>query len=77
MKLNLNGKTSLTKMKSGRSGEMIQAFYKGFRVIDITAFYVNTVEIATTDSQCTRRQWIKPEDIVLVDLPEERMVYSD
>ena len=56
---------------------MIQAFYKGFRVVDITAFYVNTVEIATTDSQCTRRQWIKPEDIVLVDLPEERMVYSD
>ena len=56
---------------------MWQAFYNGFRVVDITAFYVNTVEVATTDSQCTRRQWICPEDIILVDLPEERTVYCD
>ena len=64
-------------MKSGRSGEMIQAFYNGFRITDIANFYVNTVELATTDSQITRRQWIRPEDIILVDLPEERQVYDD
>lgn len=56
---------------------MVQAFYNGFRVTDINAFSARTVEIATTDSQCTVRQWVCPEDIILVDLPEERTVYCD
>ena len=56
---------------------MVQAFYDGWRVNEVNQYDGNTVEISVAGSLYPTRIWTRPENIVLVDLPEERMVYDD
>ena len=56
---------------------MVQAFYKGWRVTEVNAFDQRTVEVAIYGSLYQTRVWVEPEEIIIVDLPEERVVYSD
>ena len=56
---------------------MVQAFYKGWRVTEVNQFDQRTVEVAVAGSLYPTRIWVEPENITVVDLPEERMVFDD